>query len=145
MKYIHFSGLKASIFLGFPSIQEVECSGAMLKSGSKLLSLQMFEDFESSVIASLNLYESNCMTYGEYSSCIINTTNPHESRLRVLVHELQEGEARKFGCIAISVQSSGKTASETRTLVVLPQSRWMSFNCLFFFLLIFKAMCLCVK
>lgn len=110
--------MAARHFRGIPSIQEVECWGGKLDSDAKLMSLQMYRNSESSVVASLNLYTTNCMTYGDFSSCAIDRHDPHRSKLRVLVHDLDEGEGRRFGCIAISMMPSGKTKTSTWSLLV---------------------------
>lgn len=118
-----FPGMTARLFRGIPSIQEVECWGGKLDSDAKLLSLQIYRNFESSVLASLNLYTNNCMTYGDLSSCSIDKTDPHRSKLMVLVHDLAEGEETRFGCKAISMKPSGNTKTSTWTILVKRNSK----------------------
>ena len=122
MKHVNisafFPGLVSRDFKGFPSIQEVECWGNGLKPEVKLLSLRLYRSSDKLVLASLNVFANNCLTYTDYSSCAVNTTDTHRSRLRVLVYDLQEGESREYECKATVVGSEGEAeAIVWRTLV----------------------------
>ena len=119
-----FAGMASRDFRGIPSIQEVECWAEKLGSDVKLMSLQMYKIPGSSVIASLNLYTNNCMTYGEFSSCFISPKDAHKSRLRLLVHDLGEGETRQYKCLVTGVTPSGGTKSLISTLTVTRASKW---------------------
>ena len=114
--------MTARHFRGIPSIQEVECWGGHVDSDAKLISLQMFRNSESSVLASLNLYTNNCMTHGEFSSCFIDSQDVHNSRLRLLVHDLAEGESREFRCTALAMTPAGSSKAESWTFVVTRES-----------------------
>ena len=94
-------------FRGIPSIQEVECRGGPLNPDVKLISLQLLKVPDATVLASLNVYTNNCMTYGDFSSCSIHPTDTHKSYVRILVHDLQEGEGRMYGCTANTVNPKG--------------------------------------
>ena len=87
----------------------MECWGEYLNSDVKLISLQLFKLPESVVLASVNLLTNNCMTYGEFASCKVNPSNAHDSRLRILVHDLEEGEIREYGCTANTVNPQGNS------------------------------------
>ena len=101
------TGMTSHDFRGIPSIQEVDCWGGSLNADVKLISLQIFKLPESVVLASLNVYTNNCMTYGDYSSCVIDQNDVHKSHVRVLVHDLKEGERREYGCTATTVTAQG--------------------------------------
>lgn len=122
-----FAGMTTRHFRGFPSIQEVECWGGNLDSDLKLMSLQMYKFSDSAVLASLNLYTKNCMTYGDFSSCVINPVDAHKSRLRLLVHDLREGESRKYKCTVVGVKPSGITKTSTWSITVTNHSEWTRF------------------
>ena len=122
-----FAGMTTRHFRGIPSIQEVECWGGNLDSDLKLMSLQMYKFSDSAVLASLNLYTKNCMTYGDFSSCVINPVDAHKSRLRLLVHDLREGESRKYKCTVIGVKPSGITKTSTWSITVNNHSEWSRF------------------
>jgi hypothetical protein len=111
-------------FRGIPSIQEVECSGSKLNSDIKLISLQLFKLPEFTVLASLNVYTDNCMTFNEYLSCKINVETIHRSYLRVLVHDLDEGESREYGCTANSISPLGNTVYMNWKLTVTRESEF---------------------
>lgn len=99
-------------FRGIPSIQEVECWGGHLNPEVKLISLQLFKLPESTVLASLNVITDNCLTFIEYSSCTIHPANTHRSTLRMLVHDLAEGDSREYGCTANTVNQLGNSIYE---------------------------------
>ena len=52
------------------------------------------------------------MTYGEFSSCVIDDADTHRSKVRVLVHDLEEGEVRNYGCTANTVTPQGNVMFE---------------------------------
>jgi hypothetical protein len=106
-------------FRGFHSIQEVECSGVTLDPTVKLISLKLVKLPESDVLGSLNVIGNTCLTYGDYSSCIVYPDESHRSKLRVLVHDLSEGESREFGCTANTVNTAGDVIFENWKLLVI--------------------------
>ena len=106
---ISFPGMAVRNFKGFQSLQEVECWAGHLETEMKLLSLKMYTISDNSVLAYLNTLTNECVTYGEYASCFIDTISTRQSRLRVLVADLEEGESRGYGCKA-SVFRSGEEA-----------------------------------
>ena len=118
-------------FKGFESLQEIECWAGHLETEMKLLSLKMYAISDSSVLAYLNTLTNECVTYGEYSSCFIDTVSTRKSRLKVLVADLAEGESREYGCKA-SVFRSGEEAQTTSwSIVVKRMSEYRSYaNCL---------------
>ena len=112
-------------FKGFPSLKEVECWGGSLEPEVKLLSLQLYSLPERTVLASLNVLTKNCVTFGEYSSCVINSDDTHKSRLRILVYDLVEGEGKEFGCTANSLKSLGNTKTLNWSIRVTRKSEWV--------------------
>ena len=118
-----FSGMMSRDFRGISSIQEVECSGEKMAVDLKLISLQLFKLPVSTVLASLNVNSENCMTFGDFSSCTIHPTDTHRSRVRVLVHDLEEGERREYGCTATAVTPLGNAVTQNWKLVVKRNSK----------------------
>ena len=110
-------------FRGIPSIQEVECWGGNLNSEVKLISLQLFKLPESTVLASLNVITNSCLTFSEFSSCRIHSTNTHRSLLRMLVHDLEEGDSREYGCTANTVNQLGNSIYENWKLILRRNSK----------------------
>ena len=94
----HFPGMTVRDFLGFPSLQEVECSGGSLAAEVDLLSLTLFKMSENSILAVANPLKSTCMTFSEFSSCDISAGNTRQSVVRTLVADLEEGETTVLGC-----------------------------------------------
>ena len=110
-------------FRGIPSIQEVECWGTDLSTDVKLISLKLVRLPESTVLASLNVITSNCMTYGEFSSCFVHPSETHKSKVRVLVHDLEEGEDREYGCTANTVNPQGDPVLKNWKILVRRKSK----------------------
>ena len=132
--------MTSRVFRGIPSIQEVECSGQNLNSDVKLISLQLFRLPETSVLASLNVYTNNCMTFSEFSSCAIRPANIHQSHLRLLVHDLEEGEKREYGCTANTINPLGNSLYRNWKIVLTRNSKWIAIPS---FLLFAGAFCCC--
>ena len=120
---ICFTGMGSRDFRGIPSIQEVECWGGNLDSDVKLMSLHMYKLPDSTVLASLNVYTSSCMTFGDYASCVIHPTDTHKSKIRVLVHDLDAGNSREYGCTANTLNSMGNPMVSTWKLLVKKNSK----------------------
>ena len=110
-------------FKGISSIQEVECWGAGLKPEMKLMSLKLFKTQDSSVLASLNVFSSTCLTYADFSSCFVDSLDTHKSRLRVLVYDLEEGESREYGCTALALRTTGDASEFTWSVLVTHKSK----------------------
>ena len=124
METMHvLSGMTSRDFRGTEVIQEVECWGAPLKTDVKLVSLQLFKLPESTVLASLNVLTKSCMTYGEYVSCAINPNDSHKSRLKLLVHDLREGERREYGCTANTINPQGNSVYKNWKILVTRKSK----------------------
>ena len=110
-------------FKGISSLQEVECLGASLNPDVKLLSLRMFSVPDNFVLASLNVFTNSCVTFGDYSSCAIDSSDTHRSRLRVLVFDLDAGESRQYGCKASTISSLGEPKTVTWSIMVTHESK----------------------
>ena len=119
------TGITSRDFKGIPSIQEVECWGEGLKPEVKLLSLKLYRVSDNYVLASLNIYANTCLTYNDFSSCYVNSVDTHKSRLKALVHDLEEGESRRYGCKATVVQSEGDASELKWSTVVRRRSEYM--------------------
>lgn len=96
-------------YRGIPSLQELECSGGNLKAEVKLLSLRLFKSTNRSIMAHVNPFTNECITFEEFSSCAIDTTDTRRTKLRMLVSDLQEEESRVYGCTANVFETLGDT------------------------------------
>ena len=121
--------MRSRAFRGIPSIQEVECWGGTLTSDVKLMGLQMYRLPESTVVASLNVYTNNCNTFDDYSSCIIFPSVTHRSKVRLLVHDLKEGESREYGCTATILKPLGIAATTRWSLRVKRNGKLKAYGC----------------
>ena len=110
--------MKVQTFRGFPSLQEVECWAGHLEAEVKLLSLKLYNVADDTLLAYLNTLTNECMTFLEYSSCDIDTSDTRQSRLRVLVADLKEGESRTYGCKTSSFRSTEEAKTSTWSIVV---------------------------
>ena len=126
--FLFLSGLIVRDFKGFPSLQEVECSGRELKPEVDLLSLSVFKTSDRHVLGTLHVIKNSCFTQTDFSSCFIDSNNSHNSKLRILVSDLTEGESREYGCKANMINSKGETDAATWTRVVTRKSEYKSFH-----------------
>ena len=111
-------------FKGFDSLQEVQCSAHNLKTEVKVLSLKMFSSPENTVLAIANPLVNECITFTEYSSCSIDRSDTRNSKLRVLVSDMVEGEVREYGCRVNSFDSFGDTITSTWSIRVGRESEY---------------------
>ena len=119
----HIAGMTSRDFKGIPSLQEVECSGGILEPEVKLLSLQIRRLYDDKELSSLNVFSNSCVTAVDYSSCVIDTSDSHKSRLRTLVHDLDEGQSREYRCTVYTVTPRGKPNAFDWTIVVTRNSK----------------------
>lgn len=119
-----FSGMTSNDFKGFPSIQEVGCSGESLEAEVKILSLTMFKTSDNSVLVYANPLTNDCFTGVDFSSCLIDTIDKRNSRVRVLVYDLQEGETRQYGCNVSSFKHKEQAGTITWSILVRGKSEY---------------------
>ena len=112
------SGMMERDFKGIPSIKEVLCLGHGVNPELKLMSINMYTNSEQSLLATLNVFTNTCMTYTAYSSCFVDNTGGHESKVKVLVTDLEEGESRRFGCKLTVMDTKGNAGDLKRSFVV---------------------------
>lgn len=105
-------------FKGFPSLQEVECTGRSLKPEVKLIALQLYSLPSNRLLASMNVISNECVTWGDYSLCRVNKTKTHKSKIKLLVADLNDGESREYKCTANTYDSYGFSKVFTWTIVV---------------------------
>ena len=126
---IMFSGIAVRNFKGFPSLQEVECWGGHLPGEVKVLSLKLYKNSDNSVLAYLSTFSKDCVTYSDYSSCTIDASNSRNSRLRVLLTDLEEGESGQYTCIASVIKFGEEARTSSWSIVVTRNSELMSVCC----------------
>jgi len=115
---VFISGLIVRDFKGLHSLQEVECTGRDLKPEVDLLSLSMFKISDNAVLGTLHVIKNSCFTHTDFSSCYIDPVHSRQSRLRILVSDLEEGESRQYGCEANAINTKGRTNTSVWTVVV---------------------------
>ena len=121
----YFTGMTSHVYKGIPSLHEVECTGRNLKPEVKLLALQLYTLPDHALLATLNVISNTCVTLGEMSSCIVNKTDSHKSKLRILVSDLKEGESRQYKCTGNTLDSYGLSEVVTWELTVIRFSKYI--------------------
>lgn len=111
-------------FRGFPNLQEVECFGDNVDSELSLTSLKLVKLPEKEILAVLRTDTETCLTFTDYTSCGIDTESTHKSRLRVLVHDLREGEGREYGCTATTINAMGDAVYKTWKIIVTVKCKY---------------------
>lgn len=117
------SGMLARPFRGISSIQEIECGGGNLEAEMIIMSLTIFILPANAILAHVSPFKGDCVTFSEFSSCVIDTGDTRRSKLRVLVPDLDEGETRKYGCNCTTLGSFGKTDTFTWSVLVWRNSK----------------------
>ena len=100
----------------------MECLGSSLRPEVNLLSLKIYAVRTNQVLASLNVLKNTCLTFTDFSSCYVNTSDTHRSRLRVLVPDLDEGESREYRCKVNALDSGGDSKVSTWSISVSRRS-----------------------
>lgn len=106
------------LFLGVPSIQELECSGSGLDAKSDLLSMAVFTVKENRVLAFVNFAKTECSTFSGFSACAMNAKDSHKTHLKILVLDLSAEQAREYGCNVTELTPDGVTRVITWYIVV---------------------------
>ena len=119
-----FPGMTVRDFLGFPSLQEVECSGGSLTGDVNLLSLKLFRTSDNAVMAIINPLKNTCKTFHEFSSCDINTGDSRKSLVRTLVADLEEGETTVLGCNVTTFLEDGHAQMYSWFITVHRTRKW---------------------
>ena len=119
-----FPGMTVRDFLGFPSLQEVECSGGSLTGDVNLLSLKLFRTSDNAVMAIINPLKNTCKTFHEFSSCDINTGDSRKSLVRTLVADLEEGETTVLGCNVTTFLEDGHAQMYSWFITVHRKRKW---------------------
>ena len=110
-------------FLGFPSLQEVECSGGTLKAEMDLLSLTLFRIPDNAILAIVNPLKNTCKTFSEFASCDIRAGDTRSSVVRTLVAHLEEGQTALLGCNVTGFLETGHPRVFSWSLTVYRKSK----------------------
>ena len=131
-------------FQGFPSLQEVECSGRTLHKDVDYLSLNLFKLSDKSQIATVRTSKNTCNTFTEYASCHIDTGDNRNSVARTLVSDLRIGQSTVIGCTATVVYFVGHPQVYNWSIRVFAKrkiSRILLTVCLFVFIIKDRSNC----
>ena len=104
------SGLRARSFYGLRHITEVECSGDGLPASADLLSIVLYDADTNRVLASVNYAERKCVTSGGFTSCLVDSVNSRNTRVRMLIDDLRAEEVRTYGC-DVSIFKAGERST----------------------------------
>lgn len=107
------TGMKVKSFQGVHDIQEVECSGHLLAPYTEVLMMSIFESSSGKELAFVNVGKRECLTYGMFSSCLIDDRNSQKTILKTLVLSAPEGTSRWYGCNLTAIKS-GRDVSVIR-------------------------------
>lgn len=111
--FVCFSGLSFRDFRGIYSIQEVECWGGFLPAEVSVFSLRLFKGDDNKELAYVNPYTGECVTFHEFSSCRVDSSNTRNSRVRTLVADLEDGHSTVLGCNVTYFKSRENTQTVT--------------------------------
>ena len=109
------TGMVLKPFYGASTIHQLECSGDTLDAGKDLLTLVLYEARTNVIMAYVNTYKDECLTWDRFSSCLVYAGDSRRTRLRSLVPA--KTSPRTFGC-NVTVSEGGQTRWLSWTLVV---------------------------
>ena len=125
-------------YRGIESLKEVECSGNTLPNEVKFLSLTLYKKYKTPqnsiwkefTLASLETSPENaCITYGEFSSCVIDDSDRRNSVVKTLISNLKGGERTIIGCNVSAVfkfvSGSKKMFYQTWDIEVYRESKFV--------------------
>ena len=112
------SGLSSTRFHGIDSIQRVQCSGDTLPADSKILFAVLYQVSDGKILGKMSMTEKQCYTSEEFVSCDISEGETKESKMRILVADLGEGQSREFGCNVTALMAGFRTRFFSWSLVV---------------------------
>lgn len=111
-------------FLGFPSLQEVECSGGSIETDADILSLTLYKVPTNVLLANVKTFKNTCKTFSEFSSCTIVSGDSRKSTVKTLVADLEEGGRTMLGCNVTVVQENGHPRVYSWSILVHRKSKW---------------------
>ena len=106
-------------FRGYPSLQELQCSGENLPAGSDLVYMVLFKQATGKILAFINLRKGECSTAEDYVSCDVDSDDTRRSRLRVLLTDV-DSSATAFGCNVTVIGPGGMLKTLSWWLAVDP-------------------------
>lgn len=117
-------GLLATSFLGSSTIHEVQCTDEGLPSDQDMLSLLLYRVQGDKVLGFVNLKNRECATSDVFVSCYVDATGSRKTRLKALISDLVEGEARHYGCNVTTMQPGGRTTMLSWSIVIHQTSEY---------------------
>jgi hypothetical protein len=90
-----------------------------------VFSLKLYRETDRTVLAHAAPMENSCVTFEEYTSCDIDPASTRNSKLKVLVSDLNEGDSRNYGCTASSYGQFGETNVATWSITVLRNREYL--------------------
>ncbi|PVD27410.1 hypothetical protein C0Q70_12568 [Pomacea canaliculata] len=90
-----------------------------------MLSLLLYRVQGDKVLGFVNLKNRECATSDVFVSCYVDATGSRKTRLKALISDLVEGEARHYGCNVTTMQPGGRTTMLS-WFIVIHQTRLVS-------------------
>ena len=116
--FLSLIGLGSRRFNGISSLRQIECTGTALRTDVKLIALKLFRLADNHLLASMNVFDGTCLSFGAYAACEVRMTNTKKSSLRILDLGLQPGRQVKYGCNVSTIDARGYSSFQTWTTEV---------------------------
>lgn len=110
-------------FQGVHNVQEVVCSGEFLSSESEVMIMSLYTVSDQKEVAFVNIPKTECLTYGAFSSCLIDKRRSRKTKLKTLVLDLPEGGSRKYGCRLTVVRFGREVEIVSRSVLARRHSK----------------------
>lgn len=118
-------------FQGVHNVQEVVCSGEFLSPESEVMFMSLYTVVDKKEVAFVNIPKTECLTYGGFSSCLIDKHQSRNTKLKTLVLDLPDGGTRKYGCRLTVVRSGREVEIVSRSVLARRHSKRFDFTPLF--------------
>lgn len=122
------SGMTSKVFENIPSVLEIGCSGRTLETTADVFMMTLYTHPGRDVIASINLRQKKCVTFGRFTSCEIDENDSRRSEVKTLITNLQVGEEMQLGC-NVAFAMSGWSENVEWSLDVRRNSKFYSGTC----------------
>ncbi|XP_076457965.1 uncharacterized protein LOC143291754 isoform X9 [Babylonia areolata] len=95
---VHTNGLSSWSFQGFHELQELQCSGENVPADSEIMIMVLYDTATKDILAAASIGKRQCSTSHRFVACHLDPADTRQSRLKVLIDDLAEGQSKVYGC-----------------------------------------------
>ncbi|XP_076457969.1 uncharacterized protein LOC143291754 isoform X13 [Babylonia areolata] len=95
---LEMKAMEVRPFRGTLDVPEVVCSGRFLSPETEVMLMSLYTESDRKEVAFVHIPDRQCLTYGNFASCVIDKHQTRRSELKTLVTDLPQGGTRQYGC-----------------------------------------------